>query len=70
MVANIFFGSDEVKREKLTNIINPYTNQIVSSYPSCTKEDTLKALSIANEASKQTKKSTIAQRISWLEDVV
>jgi acyl-CoA reductase-like NAD-dependent aldehyde dehydrogenase len=70
MVANIFFGSDEVKRENLTNIINPYTNQIVSSYPSCTKEDTLKALSIANEASKQTKKSTIAQRISWLEDVV
>jgi len=69
MTANIFFGNEEVSREKLENIINPYTNEIVSQYPLCTKEDTQKALNIALSASVDTKKSKISQRISWLEDV-
>ncbi len=69
MVANIFFGSEEVKRDKLENILNPYSKEVVSSYPMCTADDTLKALKIAQKASKATKASTISQRVSWLEDV-
>jgi acyl-CoA reductase-like NAD-dependent aldehyde dehydrogenase len=70
MTANIFFGSTEEKREVLESIYNPYTNEIVSKYPMCTKEDTLKALQIAQNASVHTKASTISQRIDWLKDVV
>ena len=70
MKANIFFGSEEESRCKVENILNPYSNKVVSSYPICTKEDTEKALEIANLASKDTKKSTIAQRVLWLEDVI
>lgn len=69
MVANIFFGSNEIKREKVQNRVNPYTNEVVSKYPLCDKEDTLKALEIAKTASITAKASTISQRISWLEDV-
>ncbi|MCK5111193.1 MAG: aldehyde dehydrogenase family protein [Arcobacteraceae bacterium] len=70
MKANIFFGTNEESREELTNIVNPYSKKVVSSYPICTKEDTLKALKIAQKASVDTKASTIAQRIDWLKDVV
>ncbi len=69
MVANIFFGSDEVSRDTLEKIINPYTKEVVSQYPMCTQEDTLKALNIAQKASVKTKASKLSQRISWLEDV-
>ncbi len=70
MIANIFFGSEEIKRDKLENILNPFSKKVVSSYPICTREDTLKALKIAQIASKATKASTISQRIDWLKDVV
>ena len=70
MTANIFFGSIEEQRETLENIINPYSKQIVSSYPLCNKQDTIKALNIAQKASVDTKASTISQRIDWLKDVV
>ncbi len=70
MKANIFFGTNEESREELTNIVNPYSKKVVSSYPICTKEDTLKALKIAQKASVDTKASTIAQRVDWLKDVV
>ncbi|MEA2017573.1 MAG: aldehyde dehydrogenase family protein [Campylobacterota bacterium] len=70
MNANIYLGSSEVVRDQLQEIINPYTNKVVSKYPLCTKEDTLKALKIAQKASVATKASTIAQRIDWLKDVV
>ncbi len=69
MVANIFFGSQEVSRENLSDIVNPFTNKVVTRYPKCTKEDTLEALKIAQKASSETKASTIAQRVAWLEDV-
>ena len=69
MIANIFFGSNEQIREDLQNRVNPYTNEIVSKYPLCTKEDTLKALNIAKKAAINTKASTIAQRVDWLNDV-
>ncbi len=70
MTANIFFGSTEEARLDVENIINPYSKKVVSSYPMCTKDDTLKALKIAQLASQDTKASTIAQRINWLKDVV
>ena len=69
MKANIFFGNQEESREKLENIVNPYTKEVVSQYPLCTKDETLKALNIALKASVDTKGSTISQRVSWLEDV-
>ncbi|MEA3354097.1 MAG: aldehyde dehydrogenase family protein [Campylobacterota bacterium] len=69
MTANIFFGSKEESRDNLQNIINPFSGTVVTQYPKCTAEDTLKALNIAKEASKATKASTIAQRVAWLEDV-
>ncbi len=70
MTANIFFGSKEESRDNLKNILNPYSKKVVSSYPLCTAEDTKKALKIAQKASIATRASTIAQRVSWLEDVV
>jgi len=70
MIANIFLGSKEVSRDELQEIINPYSNKVVSKYPLCTVEDTKEALNIAKKASIETKKSTIAQRVKWLEDVV
>ncbi len=69
MRANIFFGTKEESRDKVENIVNPYTKDIVSQYPLCTKDDTLKALNIALKASVDAKASTISQRINWLEDV-
>lgn len=70
MTANIFFGSQEVKRDNLQSIVNPYSKEVVSQYPMCTKEETLKALEIAKKASVQTKASKLSQRVAWLEDVV
>jgi len=69
MIANIFFGSKEESRTNLEDRINPYTNKVVSSYPLCTAQDTLKALDIAKEASKYTRASKISQRVNWLNDV-
>ncbi|WP_297524752.1 aldehyde dehydrogenase family protein [Sulfurovum sp.] len=69
MIANIFFGSNEELRAELKDILNPYSKKVVAKYPLCTREDTLKVLDIAQKASLQTKASTIAQRIAWLEDV-
>jgi len=69
MIANIFFGSKEISREDLSEIANPFTKKTVTKYPKCTKEDTLKALEIAKNASKTAKESTISQRVLWLEDV-
>jgi acyl-CoA reductase-like NAD-dependent aldehyde dehydrogenase len=70
MIANIFFGSCEERRDVLSNRINPFTKEVVSKYPLCTKEDTIKALKIAQKASIDTKASTLSQRINWLKDVV
>jgi acyl-CoA reductase-like NAD-dependent aldehyde dehydrogenase len=67
--ANIFFGSTEEKRDTLENICSPYNSEVVSKYPLCTKEDTIKALNIAKIATKAMKKSSISQRVDWLLDV-
>ncbi len=69
MEAKIFFGSLEASRDKVTKRINPYTSEVVSTAPLCTKEDALKALKIAQNATKEAKTSTLSQRCSWLLDV-
>lgn len=69
MVANIYFGSQETSRQELTQRVSPYSGEIVSKAPICSADDAKKALLIAKEASKETRKSTIAQRCSWLLDV-
>ena len=63
-------GSREETKEILSERKNPYTHEVVSRAPICTAEDTVRALKIAQEASKVAKKTALHQRVSWLEDVV
>ena len=67
--AKIFFGSTEVTKEQLEERRSPFDNSVVSRAPQCDAEDTLRALKIAQDAAKETKKSPLSQRILWLEDV-
>jgi len=67
--AKVFMGSEEETRESLSERRSPYDNSVVSRAPICTAEDTIRALKIAEQASKVTAKSPLHQRISWLEDV-
>ena len=67
--AKIFFGSTQEDREQRVEIKNPYTQEVVSSYPVCSEADAKKALDIAQKASKDCAKSPLHQRIKWLEDV-
>lgn len=69
MQAKIFFGSSEATKENLTKRINPYSGEVVSLAPLCDVDDAKKALFIAKEAAKEARKTTIAQRCSWLLDV-
>ena len=69
MVANIFFGSKEVSRKEMTYRVSPYSKEVVSSAVICSADDANKALLIAKEASKEARKTTIAQRCDWLLDV-
>ncbi len=69
MQAKIFFGSSEFSKENLSNRISPYDGKVVSIAPVCDAEDALKALKVAQGATKDAKKSTIAQRCAWLLDV-
>ncbi len=68
-IAKIFFGSNIESRDELIEIKNPYSKEVVSKYPNCTKDDAKRALEIAQNASKETKKAPLHQRIKWLEDV-
>ncbi len=67
--ANIYFGSIMKSRKDRRYISNPYTKKGVSSAPICSKEDAIKALKIAQDAFKNSKLTSLSQRISWLEDV-
>ena len=69
MIANIFFGSKEESRNELIEVLNPYDNSLASKRASCTKEDAIKALDIANKAKDITKKTPLHQRINLIEDV-
>jgi acyl-CoA reductase-like NAD-dependent aldehyde dehydrogenase len=67
--AKIFMGSVEETKEAMSERISPYTHEVVSRAPICNAEDTIRALKIAERASKETAKSPLHQRVSWLEDV-
>ncbi|MDD3499629.1 MAG: aldehyde dehydrogenase family protein [Sulfurovum sp.] len=67
--AKIFFGSTEATKEQLEERRSPFDNSVVSMAPRCDAEDTLKALKIAQEAAKETRRVPLSQRILWLEDV-
>ena len=67
--AKIFFGSDAVAKELISDRISPYSGEIVSTAPVCSEKDALKALQIAKEATVAAKKSTLSQRCNWLLDV-
>ena len=69
MEAKIFFGSTEAVASQLSERFSPFDNKLVSKAPVCTAEDTIKALKIAQAATKDAKAATIAQRCNWLLDV-
>ncbi|MEK6659852.1 MAG: aldehyde dehydrogenase family protein [Campylobacterota bacterium] len=69
MIANLYFGSFEVMKDEYQERVSPYSSGIVSKVAVCNEDDAKKALNIAKEASKEAKKTTIAQRCNWLLDV-
>jgi len=69
MDAKMFFGSNEALKEKMSERKSPYNGDVVSRAPVCDEADAKKALQIAKEAAKFAKKSTLAQRCSWILDV-
>ncbi|OHE02722.1 MAG: aldehyde dehydrogenase [Sulfurimonas sp. RIFCSPLOWO2_12_FULL_36_74] len=69
MKANIYFGSQETKKEEYLSRVSPYSGEIVSKVAVCDANDAKRALNIAQEAAKEAKKTTIAQRCNWLLDV-
>ena len=69
MNAKIFFGSTQSTKEQLSERKSPFDGRVVSTAPICDEEDTKRALKIAQEATKNTKASTLSQRCSWLLDV-
>jgi acyl-CoA reductase-like NAD-dependent aldehyde dehydrogenase len=69
MIAKKFLGSQEFSEGDLLEVISPYDGQIVTKYIKCNEEDAKRALEIAKEAFKETKKSKLSQRIEWLRDV-
>jgi acyl-CoA reductase-like NAD-dependent aldehyde dehydrogenase len=69
MDAKVFFGSTEVSSDNLSERKSPFDGNVVSRAPICSAEDANKALSIAQEATKAAKASTLSQRCNWLLDV-
>jgi len=69
MQAKIYFGSDAVTKDELSERKFPFSGDVVSSAPICNEEDANKALKIAQRATKEAKASSLSQRCSWLLDV-
>lgn len=67
--AKIFFGSAEEMKPQVEERKSPYDGQVVTISSVCNAEDTIRALKIAQQAAKETKKTPLSQRILWLEDV-
>ena len=69
MNAKIFFGSKQDTRDELSERKSPYDGSVVSTAPICDADDALKALKIAQGATKAARESTLWQRCNWLLDV-
>jgi len=67
--AKILFGSTEATKEEKTERCSPYDGMVASIAQDCDADDTVRALKIAKEAAKEAAKTTLFQRILWLEDV-
>ncbi len=68
--AKIFFGDIEVTKTKIETIKNPYSGEVVSTFPVCDASDAKEALEIAQKAFKANRQILLSQRIAWLEDVI
>jgi len=69
MQAKIFFGSNAVTKDVVSERVSPFSGEVVSLTPVCDEEDAQKALKIAQKAAKEAKVSMLSQRCSWLLDV-
>ncbi len=69
MDAKIYFGSAQQTKENLSQRHSPFSMEVVSRAPVCDADDARKALQIAQNAAKETKKSPLSQRCAWLLDV-
>ncbi len=67
--AKMYLGSEEKSTPNVIEVKNPFNSNIVSTYPACGVDDVEMAYLKAKSASKETKKSPLHQRVSWLEDV-
>jgi acyl-CoA reductase-like NAD-dependent aldehyde dehydrogenase len=70
METKIFFGDVEVTKTKAQEILNPYTNKVVSIYPVCDASDAKEALEIAKKSFEKNRKIPLSQRVAWIEDVI
>jgi len=69
MDAKIFFGSREATAHHRSERLSPYNGALVSTAPICDAKDVAEALTIAQRAAKEAKKTTLSQRCNWLLDV-
>ena len=67
--AKIFFGSTEENKDAQQERKSPFDGVVVSTAPVCDADDTVRALKIAKAATKAAAKSSLSQRVLWLEDV-
>ena len=67
--AKIFFGSTEENKDVQQERKSPFNGVVVSTAPVCDEADTVRALKIAKAATKAAAKSSLSQRVLWLEDV-
>ena len=68
LIAKKLIGSKEEEGE-IAEIINPYTKEPTTKYVKCSVEDAKRALEVAKKAFRETKNSSLHQRIAWIEDV-
>lgn len=68
--AHLLIGSSEVATKTYTPRCSPYSKRRVSEASVCSAADADRALRVAQKAAKTAKKSTLSQRIAWLEDVI
>ncbi len=70
MEAKIFFGDIETTKTKVGEIVNPYTKEVVATFPICDASDANEALKIAEKSFKENRQIPLSQRILWIEDVI
>ena len=67
-IAKKFIGSNELEGE-LLDVISPYSGEVVTKYVKCDENDVKKVLQIAKHSFNISKRTSLSQRILWIEDV-